>query len=168
MTRTIYIFRAFIFPSMHVCLSTLAQICCKIRLVSFWVNLNDRHSCVIVYNLYWTSVFKDATNKNSHDCIVVFRNFHRPDFIGTVKESWWYMLSPVLPSSWIWHCAYPIWSSPGFSMNFRMKYFITLQLYFSTNTWYIQQEIYFQFYPFLGWDIFTFLWCHKNSIVCTT
>ena len=59
------------YPIIHVCLLILAQLCCKIKLVSFWVHLNVRPTCVIFTNLYWLSVLKYTTSNHASGCILV-------------------------------------------------------------------------------------------------
>ena len=91
-------FRAGIYPIMHFFFSISAQICCKIKLVYFWVHLNTRSNCVIFENLSWYSLFQDTTNNHASGCILVFGNFPKSYFIGAVKESWRYTISYLLPS----------------------------------------------------------------------
>ena len=95
----------------------------KIKFVSLWVHINARPNCVIVDNLYWTYIFQDTTTNHASGHIVVFRNFPKPGFIGLVKESWMYMLSPLLPSEWMLHCVYPVWPCSGFSLIFQDEIF---------------------------------------------
>ena len=132
------ILRAGIYNIMHVCLSISDQLFCKIKLFHVWVNLNAIPTCVIITNLFWTPIFQDIITSPASGRIVVFSNFLKTDFIGTVTESWRYMLSSLLPCELMWHCIYPTWSFPGFSIIFRMKYFMSLQWSFRSNTWYCQ------------------------------
>ena len=56
-------------------------------------------NCLIFENLSYPSIFQDTTTNHAYGRIVVFENFPKPDFIGPVKESWRYMISPILPSN---------------------------------------------------------------------
>ena len=91
-------FIAGIYPIMNICLSLSAQLCCRIKLVSFWVHLNVRPNFVISSKLSWPDVFQYTPTNYSPGCIVVNINFPKPDFIGTVIESWRYMILSLLPS----------------------------------------------------------------------
>ena len=101
---------------MNFFLSISDQLFCRIKLVSLWVYLNAIHTCVIITNLSWPSVFQYIITNHTSVCIVVFRNFLKPDFIGKVTESWSYMLPSLLTCEWMWHWVYPIWPCPVFSM----------------------------------------------------
>ena len=72
---------------LYVCLSISSRLCCKIMIVSFWVNLNTRPNCVVVQNLYLPSVLQDTTTNYNSGCIVVFCNLPNPDSIVKFKES---------------------------------------------------------------------------------
>ena len=98
MTRILLILKSSTYPIIHVCLSISSQICCKIKLVSFWVPLNDRTNCVLVENLYRTSLLQDTTTNHVYIRILVFSNLPKPDFIGPFKDPNRYMLSSLLPS----------------------------------------------------------------------
>ena len=93
--RIILIFRSGLYPIMHVCLSILAQLCCKIKLSSFWVHLNTIPTCVIIVNLSWPSMFQYTTTYHASGLIVVHV---KPDFIDTATELWRYMVLSLLPS----------------------------------------------------------------------
>ena len=126
-------FRAGIYPIMHICLSLSAQFFCRIKLVSFWVHLNVRPTFVIFEKLSWPSVFQYTTNNHAPGRILVNINFPNTYFIGMVTESWRYMLLSLIPSEWTWHCVYLLWIYPGFSIIFRIKSFMSLQLSFQIN-----------------------------------
>ena len=72
---------------LYVCLSIPAQLFCKIMIVYLWVNLDTRPNCVVVQNLYWTSVLQDITTYHTSGLIVVFHNFTMPYSIDPVNES---------------------------------------------------------------------------------
>ena len=92
--------------------------------VSFWVHLNAGPNSVIVENLSWPSVFQDTSINHTSCCLVLFSHFPKPGFIGPFKESCRYILSHLLPSEWTWHYVYIIRPCPGFSVIFRIKYFM--------------------------------------------
>ena len=129
-----FIFRSGDYPIIHVFLSISDQPCCKIKFVYFWVRLNVIPPFVVFTNLSWSPIFQDIITNHVYGWIVVLRHFLKPDFIGTGIESWRYMLLSLLPSEWIWHYVFLIWPCTGFSMIFRMKYFMRLRWYF-LNTW---------------------------------
>ena len=86
--------------------------------MSFYVHINVRPTCVIFVNLSWPSIYQDTTINYASGRIIATRNFPKPDFIGPFMESWRYMLSPILPGEWTWHCIYLIWLSPDLSTIF--------------------------------------------------
>ena len=86
MTRIWLRLSAGIYLIMYFFLSISTQLCCKIKLFPFWVQLNARHTCVIVANIYWPYLFKDSTNNCASSRIVVFSNFPKPGFIGPVPS----------------------------------------------------------------------------------
>ena len=120
---------------MNVCLSITDQICCKIRILPFWFHLNVRPTCVIIMNLYWPPIFQDIITNHDFGCLVVFIKFLNPEYIGSIKDSWRYMLFSLLTSEWMWHCVYLVWPCLGLSIIFRVKYFMSLQWSFRINTW---------------------------------
>ena len=130
--------RADLYLIMNFCLSISAQLFCKIKLLSFWVHLNVIPTCVIIKNLSWPPILQYIITNHASGWIVVFSNFLKLDFIGPTKESWRYMLLPLTQSELMWHCVYLIWKFPGFSMIFRMRYFMSLQWSLRINTWYGQ------------------------------
>ena len=138
MKRIWLIFRVGIYPIMHVCLSIPAQLCCKIKILSFWVHLNAIPTCEIITNLSWPPILQDIINNHASVRIVLFRYFLKPYFIETMKESWRYMLLALLQSEKMWNCVYLIWSYPDFSMIFIMKCLIIFQWYFLNDTWKVQ------------------------------
>ena len=85
---------------LYVCLSISDQICCKIMIVYFWVNLDIRPNFVIVQNLYLPSVLQYTTTNHNSRCIVVLWNWTNPDFIFKVKESHRFMISFFFPK-WV-------------------------------------------------------------------
>ena len=127
MKRIWLIFRSGIYPIVHICLSILSQLCCKIKLFSFWVHLNAIPTCVIITNLSWYPIFQDIITRHAYVRIVVFIHFLNPDFVGPIKESWRNMLLYLFPGEWVWHCVYLICPCTGFSMIF--------QWYFLIDTW---------------------------------
>ena len=96
----------------------------------FWVHLNVRTTCVIFSNLFWNSVFQYTITNHTSGSILVTNNFHKPDFIGPVKESWRYMLLLIIPSEWMWHYVYIIWPCPGLSMIFQDEIFYECPMIF--------------------------------------
>ena len=135
MKRIILIFRAGLHPIMNISLSISAQLFCKIFFLSFWVHLNTIPTCVIITNLSRPPIFQYIITNHASGHILLFSNFLRPDFIGTTKESWRHIIISLLPSEWILHCVNIIWTCPGFSMIFRMKYFMSIQWYLQINNW---------------------------------
>ena len=135
MTWIWFIFKYDIYLLVHVCLSTSAQLCCKIKLVSFWVHLNVRPTCVIVANFSWSSVSQYSTNNHSPGSIVVNINLPNPNIFGPVTESCRYMLLSLLPSEWTWHCVISCDHIPFSQLFFRMKSFMSIQWYFRINNW---------------------------------
>ena len=127
--------RAGSYPIMNACPSISAQFFCKIKLFSFWVHLNAIPTCVIIYNLSWTYVFHYTTTYHATGSIVVHVNSPKPDFIGTATDSWRYMILYLLPSDWMWHCFYIIWSCPGFSIIFHDEIFYEYPMIFLD--WYL-------------------------------
>ena len=142
---------------LHVCLSISYQLCCKTELVYFLFQLNSRPNCLIVDNLSWSSVFQDNTNNHTSGLILVFGNFLKPDFIGSVNYSWRYIISCLLPTDWTWNLACPILPWPGFSMMFQDEYFSGSMI-----------NYFFVFHPFLVCYIFLLICCTNNSSVCAT
>ena len=121
MTSTRLSFRSGIYSIMHIFLSISAQLCCKIKILYFWVNLNARPNFVIVENLYWPSALQDTNTNHAYGFIVLFRNLPTPYLVGPVKDSWRYILSPLLSSECMWQCFHPIWPCPVFSIIFHDK-----------------------------------------------
>ena len=62
-------------PIVHVFLLISDLIFCEITPLYFWVQLNAKPNCVVVQNLYWTSVIKDTTTKHTFGCTILLRNF---------------------------------------------------------------------------------------------
>ena len=85
MSSILLIFGSGPYPIIHVCLSELAQLCCKPELVSFWVCLNARPNFVIVGDLFWPSIFLDTTSNHTSTRLLLFINFPKPGFISLVK-----------------------------------------------------------------------------------
>ena len=79
------IFRAVVYPNMHVCLSMSDQLLCKIKFVYFWVHLNFRPYFIIFDNLSWTFTFQYTPTNHASGCNLVLGKFPNPDFIVTVK-----------------------------------------------------------------------------------
>ena len=123
-----------LYPIINIWLYLSTQICCRIILVSFWVHFNIIPTCVIVASLFWSYVFQDTTTNHAYTHIIVNINFLYPYYIGIVMDSCRYMILSFLPREWMGHCVYLIWPCPGFSMIFRVKYFMSLQWYFRINT----------------------------------
>ena len=119
MKRIWLISRSGIYPILHIWLLLSAQLCCRIKLVYFWVHINVILTCVIVENFSWPSVFQDIITNNAYGSILVNINFPNTDFIGPVTESWRYMLSPLLPGDRTWHYVYLTWPCLGFLINFQ-------------------------------------------------
>ena len=91
-------FKACIYPLIRVFLSISYQLCCKTKLVSFWVHINFRPTFVVVSNPSWPSVFQYTTTNHAPGFIVVNINFPKPGFIGTFTYSWRYMILSLIPS----------------------------------------------------------------------
>ena len=87
--------------------------------MSFWFHLNVIPTCVIVVNLTCPYVLQYNTTNHSSGCIVGNINHPKTYCIGTVTDSWRYMLSSLLPGEQ----TYPIWPYPGFSMIFQDEIF---------------------------------------------
>ena len=98
MTRTQLRFRSGLCAIIHVCLSISAQLWYKIKLVSFWVHLNARPSCVIVENPSWPSVFLYTTTNNASGRIVLFIKSSKPDYMASqlVMGVYYIIYSPKL------------------------------------------------------------------------
>ena len=71
---------------MHVLLSILSQLFCRIKVVYFWFHLNVRPTCVIFANLYCPYVLPDTTTNHASGRIVENTHFPKPDFIGPIEE----------------------------------------------------------------------------------
>ena len=89
------------------------------QIVSFWFHLNAIPTCVIFGSITCPYVLQYTTTNYTYDHIVVKINFPDPGFIGTVTYSWRYIISSLISGEWTWHCVYPIWPRPGFSMIFQ-------------------------------------------------
>ena len=123
-------FRSGIYLIMHVCLSISAQLCCRIKLLSFWVLLNAIPAFLMITDLSWPSILQYIITNHASGQVVVFRNFFKTNFIETIKESWRYILLSLLPSELMWHCVQLIWPYTVFSMIIRMKYFTGIHFSF--------------------------------------
>ena len=91
--------------------------------MSLWVQLIARPNCVIIDNLSWTSLLQYTTTNHTSGSILVFRNFPKHDFIGTVKDSWRCVVSSLLSIEWKWQFIYTIWTCSGFSIIFQNEIF---------------------------------------------
>ena len=105
------------------------------KISSFWVRLNAIPTCVIIVKLFWPSVFQYITTNHASGYIVVHVKFPKPDFIWPNTQSWRYIILSHLPSQWMWHSVYLIWSCPVFSIIFRIKYVMSLQWSFWIHIW---------------------------------
>ena len=85
---------------LYVCLSISARFCCKIMIMYFWVKLDTRPNCVIVWNLYLPSVLQDTTNNHNSGWILLFCNLPNPDLIVKFKESHRFMISYFI-TKWV-------------------------------------------------------------------
>ena len=108
MTRVFLIFKAGLYTIMNVCLSISAQLCCRIKVVSLWVQLNVRPTCVIITNISLTPVVQYNITNPASGLIVLFRNFLQTDFVRTIKEPWRYIILSLIPSKLMSHCVYLI------------------------------------------------------------
>ena len=117
-------FRYDVYPIMHVWLSISDQLCCRIKLLSFWVHFNTLPTCVIITNHSWLSVFQCTNTDHFPGRIVVHVNYPKTYFIGPYNDVWRYKLLSLLPREWTWNCVYLIWSCSIFSNIFRMKYLL--------------------------------------------
>ena len=67
-----------------------------IKHLSFQAHINAITNCATIQNLCQPSVMQDSTNKHIYGCIVLFRNFSLPYFIGSIMYSWKFILSCLL------------------------------------------------------------------------
>ena len=100
-TKDIWLrFRYGIYLIMHVWLSISDQSCYKVKILYFWVQLNALTTCVIVTNLFWSTIFQYIITNHASDHILIFSKFLKTYFIGTVTESWRYMILSLIPG-WV-------------------------------------------------------------------
>ena len=128
-------FRSGIDTIMHVWLSIPDQLCCKIKVLSFWIHLNTRLNCITVENLSCTSVIKDNTTKHAYGHIIEFRNICKPDLLFQTRIHGCICYNHFSEDSECDTVSIPSDHILIIQWYFSLKYSINLQWYFSMNTW---------------------------------